>query len=378
MQDLAVAVRSRTPPIARAFLRYVGRSRDPSVVPMLLLRSEVDDDIEAMAARMFREVELDLERAVDEGVVETVGVGNTVRFDYDTRLVLPALLTLGRLCLVANDVPLLRHVRDVDDDLARESRATTYNIVQALVDGDMRDAINDAEYEDFETNARPKSTVAERAQATLSENVQAWFEEPDTPAAVRESYQHAVDLSEGHQDDDEAFRDLLERYHAADEDGADEKRETVADEIRERYKFAEPEEPLDLFAADADLPYFLTQYLRVGILYEDMLNMYEADLDVELGEGFKRSIVLMVIAAQVGLDDTDDYPEDRRTQLTPVTAELNLAADRETGVENLRAVVVEYLDRAEACSPDHLTNMAIEYIRQQSLDRLAALAATDQ
>ena len=111
MQDLAVAVRSRTPPIARAFLRYVGRSRDPSVVPMLLLRSEVDDDIESMTARMFREVELDLERAVDEGELETVGVGDTVQFDYDTRLVLPALLTLGRLCLVANDVPLLRRVR---------------------------------------------------------------------------------------------------------------------------------------------------------------------------------------------------------------------------------------------------------------------------
>lgn len=374
MQDLAVAVRSRTPPIARAFLRYVGRSRDPSVVPMLLLRSEVDDDIESMTARMFREVELDLECAVDEGVLETVGVGDTVRFDYDTRLVLPALLTLGRLCLVANDVPLLRRVRDVDDELARESRTTTYNIVQALIDGDMRDAINDDEYEDFETNARPKQTVAARAQARLAENVQAWFDKPDTPAAVRDSYQHAVDLSEGHQDDDEAFRDLLDRYHASEGD----ERAAVADEIRDSYKFAESEDSLDLFAADADLPYFLTQYLRVGILYEDMLNMYEADLGVDLGEGFKRSIVLMVIAAQMGLDDTDDYPEDRRTQLTPVTAELNLASDRETGVENIRAVVVEYLDRAEACSPDHLTNMAIEYIRQQSLDRLTALASADK
>jgi hypothetical protein len=374
MQEVAVTARSRIPPIARAFLRYVSRSRDPSVVPLLMLRSEVDADIEAMTGRMFREVELELDAALDAGEIETVDVGGAVRFDYDTRLVLPALLTLGRLRVLANDVPGYRHVRDVDEDLARESRTTTYNIVQALVDGDMRDAINDEEYEDFETNARPKSRVAARAQARLAENVEAWFDQPDTPEAVREYYQHAVGLSEGHQDDDEAFRDLLDRYHAAD--GTD--RAAVAAEIRESYKFAEPDEPLGLFDEDCSLPYFLTQYLRVGILYEDMLNMYEADLDVDLGDGFKRAIVLMVIAAQVGLDDTDDYPEDRRTQLTPVTAELNLADDTETGVENLRAVVLEYLDRAEQCSPDHLTRMAIEYIRQQSLDRLAALPAATQ
>lgn len=373
MQDVAVTARSRVPPIARAFLRYVSRSPDLGVVPVLLLRSEVDDDIDAMTGRMFREVELELERALAAGDIETVDVGGAVRFDYDTRLVLPALLTLGRLCVLANDVPVLRHVRDVDDELARESRTTTYNIVQALVDGDMRDAINDEEYEDFETNARPKSRAAARAQARLSENVQRWFESSDTPAAVREHYEHAVGLSEGHQDDDETFRDLLERYHAAEGD----ERATVAEEIRDAYKFAESEDPLDLFEEDQSLPYFLTQYLRVGILYEDMLNMYEADLDVDLGREFKRAIVLMVIAAQVGLDDTDDYPEDRRTQLTPVTAELNLADDRATGVENLRAVVLEYLDRAEQCSPDHLTSMAIEFIRQQSLDRLAALP-TDQ
>ncbi|SEO79943.1 hypothetical protein SAMN04487948_105210 [Halogranum amylolyticum] len=373
MQDVAVTARSRVPPIARAFLRYVGRSPDPGVVPVLLLRSEVDADIDAMTERMFSDVEVELERALAAGEIETVDVGTAVRFDYDTRLVLPALLTLGRLCLLANDVPLLRHVRDVDEELARESRTTTYNIVQALVDGDMRDAINDEEYEDFETNARPKSRVAARAQERLSENVSCWFESPDTPAAVREHYEHAVGLSEGHQDDDERFRDLLERYHAAE--GED--RSTIADEIRDSYKFAESADTLELFDDDQSLPYFLTQYLRVGILYEDMLNMYEADLDVDLGHEFKRAIVLMVIAAQVGLDDTDDYPEDRRTQLTPVTAELNLAADQETGVANLRDVVVEYLDRAEACSPDHLTSMAIEFIRQQSLDRLAALPTSE-
>lgn len=376
MQDLAVAVRSRTPPIARAFLRYVSRSRDPGVLPILLLRSEVEGDIETMTERMFREVELELERGLGEGEIETVDLGEIVWFDYDTRLVLPALLTLGRLCLLANDVPLVRRVREVDEELARRSRTTTYNVVQALIDGDMRDAINDEEYDDFETNARPKSQVAERAQACLAENVHQWFADQGTPDAVREHYDRAVRLSEGHQRDDEAFRDLLERYHAADADGGDE-RTAVADEIRETYKFAEPEEPLELFEDDRSLPYFVTQYLRVGILYEDMLNMYEADLDVDLGRDFKRAIVFMVIAAQVGLDDTDDYPEDRGKQLTPVTAEVNLTPDRETGVENLREIVLEYLDRADECSPDHLTSMAIGYIRQQSLDRITALPTVE-
>lgn len=373
MQDVVATVRSRIPPIARAFLRYVSRTPDPGVVPLLMLRSEVDADIDAMTGRMFREVELELDHALDAGDIELLDVGEAVRFEYDTRLVLPALLTLGRLCVLANDVPFLRHVRDVDTDLAQASRTTTYNIVQALVDGDMRDAINDEEYEDFETNARPRSRVASRAQDRLSANVQRWLDAESTPSVVRSSYDHAVSLSEGHQDDDDAFRALLDRYHETD--GRD--RATVADEIRDSYKYATPDESLGIFGEDASLPYFLTQYLRVGILYEDMLNMYEADLDVDLGAEFKRAIVLMVIAAQVGLDDTDDYPEDRRTQLTPVTAELNLADDRETGIENLRAVVLEYLDRAEACSPDHLTSMAIEYIRQQSLDRLDALSETN-
>ncbi|MFC7080690.1 hypothetical protein [Halorussus caseinilyticus] len=106
-----------------------------------------------------------------------------------------------------------------------------------------------------------------------------------------------------------------------------------------------------------------------------MLNMYEADLGVELGEGFKRAIVLMVLGAQIGLDDTDDYPEDKGTQLTPVTAELNLAEDRTAGVERIRRILEAYLDRADDCADrdDHLTRMAVEYIRQQSLDRIEGL-----
>lgn len=374
MQNVAAVVRARTPPIARAFCSYLARSRDPGIVPILLLWSEVEDEVDAMTVRMFREVELELSRAVEAGEIHTDDVGEGVTFDYDTRLVLPVLLTLGRLRMLARDVPGLRSFRDVDEELARESRQTTYHIVQALVDGDMRDAINDEEFEDFETNARPKSAVARIVQGRLEADVQAWLDDPGTPSEVRESYGHAVALSEGHQDDDVAFRDMLDRYHAASDEAPDELAE-ACEAIRRNYKFADPDSEMSLFD-DEDLsrPYFVTQYLRVGILYEDMLNMYEADLGIDLGDDFKRSIVLMIIAAQVGLDDTDDYPEDRRTQLTPVTAELNLAETPEAGVETLRDVVVGYLKRADDCAPDHLTRMAIEYIRQQSLDRLDALS----
>jgi hypothetical protein len=391
-QDMG-SVRSRIPATVRALASHLAESRDPRVVAMVLLRNEVEAEIESMTERLFLGVERDLQEALEAGDLELApgAADEQARFDYDTRLVLPAMLTLGRIHVLAGDVPLSRVGRDVDHEFVARGRETTRNVVQALLDGDMRDAINDDEYEDFETNLRPRERVAELAQQSLQKGVEAWFEREDTPEAVRERYEHAVGVSERHQDEDEAFRDLLDRFHAAD---GTEEREAVADDIRERYKFADAE-AADLFDADpgsdsnagadsntgsgsnadADLPYFATQYARVGILYEDMLNMYEADLGVELGEGFKRAIVLLVVGAQIGLDDTDDYPEDRGTQLTPVTAELNLADDREAGVERLRTIAEAYFERADgwADADDHLTRIAIEYVRQQSLDRIGGL-----
>ena len=375
-------VRSRLPATARALANHLAEAQDPRVVTVVLLRNEVESDIESMVERLFLSVERDLDRAREAGDLELVpgAAGERAEFDYDTRLVLPALLTLGRINVFAGNVPVARFGREVDWDLVSRGRETTRNVVRALLDGDMRDAINDDEYEDFETNLRPRERVAELAQQSLQEGVEAWFDRDDTPPEVREHYDHAVELSERHQEEDRTFRELLDRLRAADADAdADvdtDERAAVADDIRDRYKFA-PVEDADLFADDADLPYFATQYARVGILYEDMLNMYEADLGMDLGEGFKRAIVLMVIGAQIGLDDTDDYPEDRGTQLTPVTAELNLAADRDAGVERIRKIVEAYLARADAAADadDHLTRIAVEYIRQQSLDRIDALAA---
>jgi hypothetical protein len=338
------------PAVARALASHLAESPDPRVASVVLLRNEVEAEIESMTEELFLGVERDLDRAREAGELDPVpgAAGESTRFDYDTRLVMPAVLTLGRIHAAAGDVPVARLARDVDRDLVARGRETTRNVVRALLDGDMRDAINDDEYEDFESNLRPRETVAEIAQRHLEADVESWLDRPDTPEAVRASYDHAVELSERHQDEDDAFRGLLDDYLAADGPTA---REAAGDAIRERY--------------------------RVGILYEDMLNMYEADLGTELGEGFKRAVVLMVIGAQIGLDDTDDYPEDRGSQLTPVTAELNLADDRESGIERVRAIVEAYLDRADACadSDDHLTRIAIEYIRQQSLDRIGSLSS---
>jgi hypothetical protein len=368
------SVRSRIPATARALAAHLAETRDPRVAAMVLLRNEVDADVDAMTERLFLSVEHDLQRAREDGELEPApgAEDEQARFDYNTRLVLPAMLTLGRIHVLAGDVPVARVGREVDREFASRGRETTRNVVRALLDGDMRDAINDDEYEDFETNLRPVERVAELAQQHLRDGVEAWFDREATPGAVREHYEHAVELSERHQEQDRAFRELLDRFH--DAEGADE-REAAADAIRDQYKFADLEDG-DLFDEEAELPYFATQYARVGILYEDMLNMYEADLGVDLGEGFKRAIVLMVVGAQIGLDDTDDYPEDRGTQLTPVTAELNVADDRAAGVARIRHIVETYLARADGCADpdDHLTRIAVEYIRQQSLDRIDGLA----
>lgn len=358
------------PPLARAFLSYLWRVQDPYLIPVLLLREEVESEVESAIDRLFAEVESDLEDAVTTGDLELAPGATAVSFDYDTRLVLPAMLTHGRVRELAGDVPLVRRSRAVDTDLVERGRETTQYVVRALLDGDMRDAINDEEYGDFETSVRPRTRAAAIAQSTLEAGVLAWFDEPDTPQAVKEHYRHAVELSEGHQTRDREYRELLAQYHASE--GA-ERRET-GESLRIRYRDADTAGVSRLFDAERHLPYFATQYERVGVLYEEMLSMYEADLEVDLGDAFKRSIVLMVIAAQMGLDDVDDYPEDRGTQLTPVTAELALHGPTD-GIENVRGLVTTYLDRAADASENHLTGMAIEYIRQDALDRLDALAA---
>jgi hypothetical protein len=316
----------------------------------LRLKRRVDDVTDDIVRDAFAAVEEAMAAEFDREFVD---------FSYDTKLVLPAELTLGYL------------YRRLDDADHREAEAVTRLVIEALVDGDMRDAINDDEFEDFEvdfpTDDEDSRRVAEVAQDTLETRVTAMFD--DYPDAVREAYDWAVDISERHQDEDERFRELMA---AADGDAID---AASADEalapaearerIRETYKFADFADPPAIFDAELDLPYFKTQYDRVGVIYSGMVEMYrEAGLPVE--EAFEKSIVLAIVGAQIWLDDIDDFQADMREgQLTPVTAEYLLADTDREAAERVVEISEAYLDLAKdhATAVDStLTGIATEYI----------------
>ncbi len=341
----------------------------------LALRREIDDRTERMIDDVF---------ALIEGALAEEFGRETVSFDYDTKLVLPAQLTLGYAYRsarrrtaddpvdesIATGVPSVE-APDLDRDgdgaatgrtlspteTVRRAEQMTRLSVEALIDGDMRDAINDDEFEDFETDvdADPRR-IAEVAQATLERDLQSKLD--GLPPVVEETYREAVDYSEAHQDRDDHFRELMTAAGDGDED--------ARRSIREEYKFADFEQPPATFAPpDLELPYLRTQYARVGVLYDAMLDLYRL-AGIEIGDAFARSIVLAIVGAQVWLDDVDDYRDDRREgQLTPVTAEYLLAPDEDAGYRRVVDVTERYLDRAkeyatEADSP--LTGIAVEYI----------------
>jgi hypothetical protein len=286
--------------------------------------------------------------AVEERLAAEFG-REAVSFAYDTKLVLPAQLTLGYQ---------YRRCDRADHDRVE---ALTRLAIEALVDGDMRDAINDDEFEDFEVDFdADRRRVAEIAQSTLEERVETGF--ADYPDGVRDAYEWAVDVSEAHQDDDERFRSLMAaaRGEGTLDPGA------ARERIRESYKHAPFEEPPDLGTGTAvTLPYFRTQYDRVGVIYDGMLDMYAA-AGFPVGDAFRTSIVLAIVGAQVWLDDVDDYEADMREgQLTPVTAEYLLCDTDREAFEATVGVAEGYLDRAidHATAADSpLTGIATEYI----------------
>ncbi len=318
----------------------------------LQLRSRIDGVIDELIADAFGAVEEAIAEEFDRDFVD---------FSYDTKLVMPAELTLGYL---------YRQLDETDHD---EAEAVTRLVIEALIDGDMRDAINDDEFEDFEVGFDlgdgDRRRVAEVAQETLQERVDAAF--ADYPDAVREAYDWAVAVSETHQDEDSYFRDLM----AAARDGeaadvptldGDLTREQARERIREDYKYADFADPPEVFTdEERDLPYFKTQYDRVGVIYSGMVEMYrEAGLPIE--EGFERSIVLAIIGAQVWLDDIDDFEADvREGQLTPVTAEYVLTDDDPAAADAVVTLSKRYLDLAKAHADavdSPLTGIATEYI----------------
>ncbi len=331
-----LARRDSLPTSVRAVLGYYA---DTGVFDYrsLKLQRRVEETTAAMVDEAFAAVETTL---ADEFGRESVD------FSYDTKLVLPAELTLGYL------------YRHGDDD--QKAEAATRLAIEALVDGDMRDAINDDEFEDFEVDFpvgdADKRVIAECAQSTLQARVDDLF--ADYPDAVREAYDWAVDISEAHQDEDDHFRGLMTRANSDDAD--------AIQAIRNEYKYADFREQPSVFdATELELPYLKTQYDRVGVIYDGMIEMYrEAGLPIE--DAFKKSIVLAIIGAQVWLDDVDDYHADMREgQLTPVTGEYLLAETDATAAEAVVDISEQYLDLAKehaTAVESTLTGIGAEYI----------------
>jgi hypothetical protein len=365
----------RLPTAQRAILGYYAETGRFDY-RALRIKSAVDDQLDAILDAVYDAVEsaIAAEFGVDDGAVT---------FRYETKLTLPAELTLGYLYRRAlarstdgydpitdeiegrllafgtaadRSAPANREAREYVE-MAEEATAL---IVQALLDGDMRDAINDDEFEDFEVtvagDADPDPRrIAECAQSHLQGVVEDAFDR--APDAVQEAYDEAVEISEAHQDRDEHFRDLL----ADALDGSEAAKERIEDE----YKFAPVPDDAPFDGAERDLPYLKTQYDRVGVIYKGMLDAYRG-VGFEIPEAFGTSIVLAIIGAQIWLDDVDDYHDDvAEGQLTPVTAEYVLAESDALAYERVVSITMRYFELArehatEADSP--LNGIAIEYI----------------
>lgn len=305
----------------------------------ITLKRRVDDRVDKMIRASFTDIE--------EAIAEEFGYGY-VTFHYDTKLVLPTKLTLGYL------------YRTLNEDRYPEAEEMTCLIVEALIDGDMRDAINDEEYGDFEvdfeTDEHDDAVIATIAQEVLQARVEEKMS--SVPEAVSESYLSAVKHSERHQENDPYLRELLSRAQDGDQE--------AMSRIQKEYKHAVFDEQPQVFTqADLDLPYLKTQYARVGVIYSGMAGMYRgADLPVETS--FERAIVLAIIGAQIWLDDVDDFSEDMdEGQLTPVTAEYVMADTNGQAKQSIIDISNRYLDRAKrqtVIAEFSLTAIAIEYI----------------
>ncbi|ELZ27564.1 hypothetical protein C475_06580 [Halosimplex carlsbadense 2-9-1] len=380
--------RDQLPLSLRAVARFYARTGELDLTA-LRIKSWVDDTLDSFLDDAYGAIEAELESELGYDDID---------FRYETKLTLPVELTLGYLYRRAlddcdgynpvTDEPTRsrgRPVRSLVDgtDPARRERLrreaseqvafvgrverVARLCTEALLDGDMRDAINDAEYEDFETDppldGEERERAARIAQSRLRERVDAQM--AGFPDAVREAYESAVAESNTHQDDDEHFRELMARaLGEGDESGATP--EDAVERIEAEYKYAEFEGTAgSLTAEEQAWPYCKTQYERVGVIYEGMIEMFRA-ADIAIEPSFEHAVVLAIIGAQVWLDDVDDFAADRaETQLTPVTAEYIVADDDPEAYDRVVEVSARYLDRAIEYAVDSdsiLTGIAAEYI----------------
>ena len=389
------AASDRLPTAQRAILGYYAETGRLDY-RALRIKSAVDDTLDRILDEVYGDIETRLE--ADLGVDDAT-------FEYETKLTLPAELTLGylyrralaratggydpitdeagRLVVIGRGDPAAPANREAREYVEMAEAATAL-IVQALLDGDMRDAINDDEFEDFEVTLvgdpdPDRRTVAECAQSYLQGVVEDAFDR--APDAVRDAYDDAVETSEAHQAQDDHFRDLLGAALDSEEPRSSSSR-TQSDDgdaaaktgIEDEYKFAPVPDDAPFGERERDLPYLKTQYDRVGVIYKGMLDAYRG-VGFDISDAFGASIILAIIGAQIWLDDVDDYDDDvAEGQLTPVTAEYVLAENDAAAYENVVSITMDYFDLARAhaeAADSPLNGIAIEYIiRSGDPDRL--------
>ncbi|WP_435115093.1 hypothetical protein [Halolamina sp. C58] len=398
-------------PLRRVADRLAGVGALPTPARAVFSHYAAGGALELRAIRLQQRVEDEIERMVDDAYADVEAAlaaefgRESVEFSYDTKLTMPVELTLAHVYRRASEAappgidpvsgrratdPISKFRRrraESDADPVelvgetRRAREVAELVVVALLDGDMRDAINDGEYEDFEVDfdlsPTDRERVAEIAQEVLQAAVQEQF--AAFPDSVREAYDAAVDRSEAHQDRDPHFRELMADAVAAAEAEAvddvtvdapdgDRDPQRAREALRAEYKHAGFEATPDLFdETELDLPYLVTQYGRVGVIYHGMVEMFR-EAGVALSPEFERAVVLSIVGAQVWLDDVDDFAADvREGQLTPVTAEYLLAGSDADAYDAVVSITESYLDAARdaaEASDAPITGIAVEYIRQ--------------
>ncbi len=410
-KPLVGSLRPMSGPLRGIADRLAGVDALPTPARAVFSHYAAGGSLDLRAIRLQRRVEAEVEAMIEDAYADVEAAladefgRESVEFDYDTKLTLPVELTLAHVYRRASaatppgvdpisgrratdPISRLRRRRSAADadpaELVRETRRArevAELVVIALLDGDMRDAINDEEYGDFAIDfaVEDRARVAEIAQEVLQAAVQEQFAAFDD--AVRASYDDAVERSEAHQDRDPHFRELMAdavaaaeadavaNVTAADVDGESRSREPEAarEALRAEYKHAAFDEPPALFeTAELDLPYLRTQYGRVGVIYHGMVEMFR-EAGIDLSPEFERAVVLSIVGAQIWLDDVDDFAADvREGQLTPVTAEYLLAESDAAAADAVVSITESYLDAARDAadaSDAPITGIAVEYIR---------------
>ena len=266
--------------------------------------------------------------------------GSREEFDYETKLTFPVEITMGRL---------------ETQNSQQGSEEFSRLLMGLLVEGDMRDAVKDEEYGDFETDAEmPAETIAETAQQTVLDELQQDLSE--YPEGVRDAYEEAVEQSMNHQEEDREFRKLFRDAREQPDQ---------AEQILEPYRDVDTESRFSIDWNDTELPFFGSQYERVGVLYDGMFEMYD-EAGFEIDDNFRRSMILSTIGAQIWLDDVDDLEDDwREGQLTPVTATMLHQRDSDAAHREINQMKSSYLDEARRYaerSESDLAGIAIDYI----------------